>query len=139
MESLLIPMGGIGLHHLLLAFAGGVVGACFAALPAFAICGIFGEKRFKPPLEKAWLPHQFAGLELLVLGLSFGLFSSYLALILGPDHGGVVPGFGISALSLLLFQVGFNIPVTHHITLIAAGATVASGGSLIWGALFGTY
>ncbi len=258
-------MGGIGLHHLLLGFAGGLVGACFAAVPAFAICGIFvilgvlatytgaggmvlnniafghvvgphtafagavaaaayaghkkyletgrdictaltsvrqpdvllvggvfgvlgvvlvwifqtlmpfcgccgfhwtdsigltvvlsavlarfmfgntglfgkvgeGEKRFAPPIEKAWLPQQFSAFQILVVGLGFGLFSSYLALIVGPEHGGVVIGFGISALSLFLLQAGFGIPVTHHITLIAAGACMASGGSLIWGAIFG--
>lgn len=41
MELLLLPMGGISLNHILLGFAGGLVGACFAALPIFVICGVF--------------------------------------------------------------------------------------------------
>ncbi len=264
MEQFLVQMGDIGFHHLLLAFAGGVLGAAFAALPAFAICGIFvllgvaltftgagglflnniafgsivgpqaafaggvaaaayagskkyldtgrdictaltglnkpdvllvggifgslgvalvwvfqtlipwgwngfhwtdsvgltvvtsaviarlmfgqtglfgkvpeGENRWKPSVQNAWLPQMFSNLQILVLGLSFGLISSYLALIVGFDHGGVVIGFGLSAVSLFLMQGGFAIPATHHITLIAAGACAASGGSLIWGAIFG--
>ncbi|NMB40619.1 MAG: permease [Firmicutes bacterium] len=264
MEHLLIPMGDIGICHLLLGFAGGVLGACFAALPAFAICGIFvlmgvaltftgagslfldniafgcivgpqtafaggvaaaayaasrkyldtgrdvctalsglnkpdvllvgglfgslgvalvwvfqtllpfgwngfhwtdspgltvfisaiiarlmfgktgllgkvpqGENRWQPSIENSWLPQMFSGFQILVIGLSFGFLSSCLALIVGFDNGGIVVGFGLSAVTLFLMQAGFNIPVTHHITLIAAGACAASGGSLLWGAIFG--
>jgi alcohol dehydrogenase class IV len=62
--------------------------------------------------------------------------SSYLALLLGADHGGAFLGFGISGFSLVFLQFGAKMPVTHHISLVAAGAAIASG-SLVWGALFG--
>lgn len=264
MDFLMLPMGEIGLNHILLGFAGGIMGACFAALPIFAMCGIFiiigvalsftgaggpvfdtiafgsvfgphvafgggvaaaayashkkymatgrdiisalggfnrpdvllvggvfgslgvvlawifqtlipfawngfhwtdsvglsvlvsaliarlmfsktglfgkvpeGEKQFKPLLEKTWLPWQSTSGQLFVYGLGFGILAAYLCRVLTPAHGGVVIGFGISAVSLFLLQTGFKIPVTHHITLIAAGATAASGGSIIWGTVFG--
>ncbi len=94
-----------------------------------------GDKRYKPKKD-AWVPWMQEPLELLVIGLGAGLLSSYMALILGPDHGGGVIGFGLSAISLVFLQTGFKVPVTHHITLIAAGAALASG-SVIWGAVFG--
>lgn len=44
-------------------------------------------------------------------------------------------GFVISAALLIFLQAGFNIPCTHHITLVAGYATIATG-SVIVGAIF---
>lgn len=94
-----------------------------------------GESRFKP-VSDAWLPWASNFKQLFMIGLGAGLMSAYMTLIIGPDHGGVVLGFGISAVSLIFALYGTKIAVTHHITLIASGAAIASG-SLVWGALFG--
>src|SRR5690606_39599695 len=69
-------------------------------------------------------------------GLGAGLLSAHIALLLGAENGGAVLGFAVSAISLALLAFGLKVPVTHHITLVAAVAATASG-SLIWGALFG--
>jgi hypothetical protein len=76
-------------------------------------------------------------LQNLVLGLGVGIFSAGLVHGVGVDKGGSVLGFGFSAASLLLALMGLKIPATHHISLPAAVATVASGGGLVWGAIFG--
>ena len=69
---------------------------------------------------------------LVVIGLGLGLVSSYFAV----EYNLVVLGFGLSAASLIFAQMGFPVPGTHHISLIAAVAANASG-SLIIGAIFG--
>lgn len=108
----------------------------------FSKSGLFGqvaegEKRYKPTEKSAlWLPWQMNISENVVIGLTAGLLSSYLALLLGADRGGAFIGFGISGFSLVFLQFGAKMPVTHHISLVAAGAAIASG-SLVWGALFG--
>jgi hypothetical protein len=118
-----------------------VVSAIIARL-AFGKCGVFGplpagQSRFaRPRSGTEWLPYQCDLPQLILIGLGAGLLSAYIAKVIGPENGGNVIGFGISAASLIFLQVGFKIPVTHHITLCAAVATVASG-SLIWGAAFG--
>jgi len=96
-----------------------------------------GESRFNPTEKSVlWLPWQMSWKELLVIGFGVGLLSSYFALLLGAEHGGAVIGFGISGLSLVFLQFGTKMPVTHHISAIAAGAALASH-SLIWGTIFG--
>lgn len=67
-----------------------------------------------------------------VLGLGAGLVSAWAAIALStayPEaHGAIFLGFGVSAISLLFLTVGINVPVTHHITLIAAlGASTFLG------------
>ncbi|MCG8571731.1 MAG: permease [Spirochaetes bacterium] len=94
-----------------------------------------GESRFSPSSSYCWVPWQSSLLQVLVIGLGAGLFGSYLAV--SVPNGGMVLGFGISAASLVFIQFGTKVPVTHHITLPAAVATVASGGSILWGAIFG--
>lgn len=108
----------------------------------FSKSGLFGkvaegERRYRPT-EKSllWIPWQMTVPENVVIGLGVGLLASYLALLLGPEKGGLFLGFGISGFSLVFLQFGTKMPVTHHISLIAAGAAIASG-SLIWGTLFG--
>ena len=62
-----------------------------------------------------------------MIGLGAGLLSAYAAILIGPENGGAVLGFAISAISLSLLGLGVKVPVTHHITLLAAVAATASG------------
>ncbi len=66
-----------------------------------------------------------------VLSLGLGLVFSYAVQVTQI----AVLGFVISAASLIFAQTGFPIPTTHHITLIAGVATLASG-SIFVGAIF---
>ncbi|MCT4595145.1 MAG: hypothetical protein N4A57_12880 [Anaeromicrobium sp.] len=67
----------------------------------------------------------------IVLSLGVGLVISYIT-----DSTQIVNlGFCISAASLLFAQMGFEIPTTHHITMVAGYATIATG-SIFIGALF---
>ena len=95
-----------------------------------------GESRYAPGPDTQWLPWQSNMAQRLLIGLGAGLFSAYIAILLGAENGGVLMGFAISAISLALLGLGLKVPVTHHITLVAAVAATASG-SLIWGAVFG--
>ena len=96
-----------------------------------------GESRFNPTEKSTlWLPWQMSWKELFVIGAGVGLLSSYFAMLLGADHGGAIIGFGISGLSLVFLQFGTKMPVTHHISVNAAVAALASH-SLIWGLIFG--
>ena len=82
------------------------------------------------------------GQELLyniVLGLAVGIIVSYVAAYLkdlGVSKEFLVAGypalcFGISAITLIFAQMGFDVPTTHHISLPAANAAVLSGNSII--------
>lgn len=95
-----------------------------------------GESRFSPSRERRWLFWQSDVQQLAVLGLGTGLLSAGLALGIGPERGGLFIGFGLSCASLLFLQLGVLVPVTQHITLIAAGAAIGSG-SLLLGAVAG--
>ena len=74
-----------------------------------------------------------------VMGLSVSIVVSYVGAYLMKSVGveaaamSVFPPlcFGISALSLVFTQTGSAVPGTHHITLIGALATVASGNPLV--------
>ena len=119
-----------------------VVVSAIIARVWFGKCGVFGklpagQSRFgRPRPGTEWLPYQCDLPQLILIGLGAGLMSSFIAKTIGAQHGGNVVGFAISAVSLAFLQMGFKVPVTHHITLTAAVATVASG-SLVWGAAFG--
>ncbi len=95
-----------------------------------------GQSRFTPKPGTEWLPWQSNMGQRFLIGLGAGVFSAYLAILIGAENGGVVFGFAISAISLSLLGLGVKVPVTHHITLLAAVAATASG-SLMWGAVFG--
>ena len=82
------------------------------------------------------------GQELLyniVLGLAVGIIVSYVAACLkdlGVSKEFLVAGypalcFGISAITLIFAQMGFDVPTTHHISLPAANAAVLSGNPII--------
>jgi hypothetical protein len=95
-----------------------------------------GAKRFAPADGTQWVPWQSGFAQRVTIGLGAGTLSAYIALLLGVENGGVVLGFAISAVSLALLILGMKVPVTHHITLVAAVVAVSSG-SVIWGTIFG--
>lgn len=81
---------------------------------------------------RVYFPVKESFATLLVMGLGLGLVSSYFAI----EYNLVVLGFGISAASLVFAQMGFPVPGTHHITLVAAVAAAATGNIYV-GAAFG--
>lgn len=118
-----------------------VVVSAVIARVAFGSKGVFGTphpkgKRFQTDDVSNWLPWQESPAMLVMAGLGAGLPSAYAASLLGAGAGGDVIGFGIAAASLAFLQFGVKTPVTHHIALPAAIATIASG-SLVVGGLFG--
>jgi len=126
-----------------------VVLSAITARLLFGKSGVFGKLsaeaakrgRFNPGGAEVWAPWQQEWLQVSTLGLGVGLMSAWIVLqftALDPKLAGIggVVGFGISATSLLFLQVGVKVPVTHHITLIAALAASLSGNLLI-GGLFG--
>lgn len=82
------------------------------------------ESRF---LVEPWLPHQYKWGDVTMLGFVVGILAAFITY----ETGSVFLPFGISAASLLFLNLGVaNIPVTHHISLVASTAMVAlSGGA----------
>ena len=153
-KPLVLLVGGIfGIGGYLLVWALGLIDVAWTDPVALTVVlsgivarllwgnGIFGKvpegvSRYSPPDGTQWLPWQSSWGQRLMIGLGAGLLSAYLAIFIGAENGGVVFGFAISAISLIPLGYGLKVPVTHHITLVAAVAAAASG-SLIWGGLFG--
>lgn len=117
---------------------------------AFGQTGVFGKLdeeaqkrgRFKTGGASVWLPYQESLGQLLTLGIGLSLVNSWIADAIvktNPNFAlaATTLGFGISAAKLFLLQFNMKVPVTHHITLISAVATVTSG-SVLWGVVFGT-
>jgi len=103
--------------------------------------GVFGKvadgvKRYSPAEGTEWLPWQSSWAQRIMIGIGAGFLSAYIAILLGAENGGAVLGFAVSAISLAPLAYDIKVPVTHHITLVAAVAALASG-SVIWGLLFG--
>jgi MFS family permease len=80
-------------------------------------------------LVEPWLPHQYKWSDVTMLGIVVGILAAYITY----ETGSVFLPFGISAASLLFLNLGVaNIPVTHHISLVASTAMVAiSGGAFM--------
>lgn len=104
----------------------------------FGNSGLFGDLdeearergRFLPGGEKVWVHYQQGFLEASVLGVGAGLLSSWMVSSVPSSQVASVTTamFGVSAVTLLLVLVGFDGPVTHHMTLpgaVAAAAVVA--------------
>lgn len=111
-----------------------VVSAMIARL-AFGRTGL-ASMRFRPDENAHWVRHQERPLQCATIGLGVGLISAFMALTFGSEGGGDVLGFGIAAASLVFAQFGLKVPVTHHMALPAAVATLASGDFLV-GTAFG--
>lgn len=97
--------------------------------------------RFTPGGNDVWAPQQQDFGQLFVISLGISLVISWFAVtVLNVDQTYLpvanLTGFGISAASLAFLCFGINVPVTHHMTLIAAIAATASGNVVI-GAVMG--
>ena len=111
-----------------------VVSAMIARL-LFGRSGL-ASRQFRPDERHHWVRHQERPFQCAVIGLGAGLLSAFIAVVLGPDRGGDVLGFGIAAATLIFAQFGLKVPVTHHMALPAAVAALASGNFLV-GPVFG--
>lgn len=100
-----------------------------------------GEGRFT---VEPWLAHQYKWGDVTMLGLVVGILAAFITY----KTGSVFLPFGISAATLLFLNCGVaNIPVTHHISIVASTAIVAATGGnlpessmvlmLLLGGLFG--
>lgn len=104
-----------------------------------------GESETKSRLLiEPWLPHQYRWGDVAMLGGVVGILAAFITF----KTGSVFLPFGISAATLVFLNCGVSkIPVTHHISLVASTAVVASSGGtfadgslsilLVTGALFG--
>lgn len=80
-----------------------------------------------------------------IIGLGSGILAAWIVSAFAQANPNlvqiVVPlGFGLSAVSLILLQIGFDCPVTHHMTLpgaVAAAAVVGAGGGPLAAVLLG--
>ncbi|MDF2545518.1 MAG: hypothetical protein K0R93_416 [Anaerosolibacter sp.] len=105
---------------------------------AFGQTGLFGKYSAQSEVaattelgKRSFVPDSksFAFIALYSFGL--GLVISYLVDLTQIN----VLGFCISAALLIFAQMGFDMPATHHITLIAGYAAIATGNIFI-GAIF---
>lgn len=153
-QQLLVAIGVAGFTD---SIAITVVVSALVARLAFGRTGLFGDLneevlqrgRFVPAGERVWVDYQQGWLQVTILGVGAGLLSAWIVTAFAeanPDYiaAATVLGFGISAASLILLQIGFSCPVTHHMTLpagVAAAAVMTAGGApilaLILGALAG--
>ncbi|SCX74972.1 hypothetical protein [Alkaliphilus peptidifermentans] len=81
--------------------------------------------------KRKFIPDSKTFSFIVIYSLGLGLVVSYLVDLTQID----VLGFTVSAALLIFVQMGFNIPATHHITLVAGLATMATGNIYI-GTLF---
>ncbi|MFW5917314.1 MAG: hypothetical protein ACOCRD_02765 [Halorubrum sp.] len=86
-----------------------------------------GEKASEDRLAvEPWLPNMYKWSHVVSIGLFAGLAAAYAAI----QTGSPFLGFGISAATLLFLNLGVDrIPVTHHMTLPAATAYLATAGT----------
>ncbi|MEU5397966.1 hypothetical protein ABZ348_01515 [Streptomyces sp. NPDC005963] len=114
----------------------------------FGRTGLFGttdvtglRARLRTTEQAVWLKWQETPMMSGLLGLGVGFLASWsaVALVKTDPALGVAAGvlaFGVSALSLVFLATPVAVPVTHHITAVAAAAGLAF--SSVWiGALAG--
>lgn len=102
---------------------------------AFGTAGIFGEffSGRKNDKEK----YHFINTKLLAFNVFWSFTISLLICYIIDVTGiSILFGFCLSAFLLIFLQMGFEFPVTHHITLVAAYGYAATG-SIFIGGLFG--
>ena len=92
----------------------------------FGETGIFGEKKDSNGEKRRILIDSKTLLFDIVLGAGLGFVISYLVILTQIN----VLGFCISAALLIFAQMGFGVPTTHHISMVAGYAAIATGN--IW-------
>ena len=100
----------------------------------FGSTGIFGKTEIAATSEsekRRCIPDSKTLTFGIVWSLALGLAISYTVNITQIN----IIGFCISASLLIFVQMGFEFPTTHHITLVAGYATMATG-SIFVGAVF---
>ncbi|UOE74764.1 hypothetical protein [Parageobacillus thermoglucosidasius] len=97
----------------------------------FGKTGIFGKFTPSNGEKRKFISDTKSLYFILLYSLGLGAVISYCVDLTQIQ----VLGFVISAALLIFLLLGFDIPVTHHITLVAGYATVASG-SILVGILF---
>ncbi len=105
-----------------------VIGGVLARL-LFGKTGIIGEN-----FNKSVLPDHKKIIYFALFGAGVGMVVGGLALQVNNLHianlnAGYIPviTFGVSAVSLILLQIGLKTPVTHHVTITSSNAAFLSG------------
>lgn len=93
----------------------------------FGQTGIFGKFNNIDGQKRTIAPDSNSIVMNIIIGLGFGLVVSYLIILTEIT----TLGFCISAASLIFVQMGFEAPTTHHITMVAGYAAMATGNMLI--------
>ncbi|RQD70468.1 MAG: hypothetical protein D5S00_03905 [Tindallia sp. MSAO_Bac2] len=102
---------------------------------AFGTSGMFGEFFNGRKTDKD--KYAFVNLKLLAFNIFWSFIIGFLICYIIHTTGiSIFFGFCLSATLLIFLQMGFEFPVTHHITLVAAYGYAASG-SIFIGGLFG--
>jgi hypothetical protein len=120
-----------------------VVTTAIIARLVFGSSGLFGKvpsgnSRWVASDQGGWIPWQSKPLQLIAIAVAFGFAAAYVTYANADLAGGAtfpVLFWGISAVSLVFLQFGTQVPVTHHVTLPAGLAVVASG-DVWWGLAF---
>ncbi len=102
--------------------------------------------KFSPHEHSAWIRYQETFPQLLTMGIFPGLLGASVALLLAVNFPGVGMSaaafpWAISAITIFFLNIGYNSPVTHHMTIIGglgaivfypilAGQHVISGATL---------
>jgi hypothetical protein len=115
----------------------------------FGSTGIFGKVtsadhdggRFTPGGVEVWVEYQQEWVQAAAIGLASGLLAAFASLSILEAYpeataAANVIGFGISAATLVFLALGLEFPVTHHMTIAASYAAVATG-SILVGAVAG--
>ena len=86
--------------------------------------------KFSPHEHSAWIRYQETAPQLLTMGIFPGLLGASIALLLAVNFPGVGMSaaafpWAISAITIFFLNIGYNSPVTHHMTIIGGlGAIV---------------
>jgi len=120
---------------------------------AFGRTGLFGSLdaearergRFSTGEGRVWLAYQEGLLQASVVGLGTGILAAWVATQLVAFDPALLPfgvllGYGVSATALIFLQFGFQVPVTHHMTLpasVAAVGVLVAGGPQVVAILVG--
>lgn len=104
----------------------------------FGQTGVFGkvragDNRWLASDVAAWLPWQNSPLQLLTIGLGFGLVVAWSS-VQSPAMAGL--WFGVATVGLVFLQFGIKVPVWHHIALSAEQVVAVAGGDMWWAVAF---